>query len=118
MRENLMSGLMGGSWKRSSPVDHRRVPGRCAERPHNGSIGTQSTAPPPPRQLPTRLRTGNAAVKFNRLDWYVEGRLHRLLVKRYGRNLHAGQADAWRRDWFESHGLYRLRGTVKYPGGA
>lgn len=62
------------------------------------------------------FRTGNAAIKFNQLDTYVWRRLHRLLVKRYGRNLHAGQADAWTRDWFETHGLYRLRGTVRYPG--
>ena len=64
------------------------------------------------------FRTGNAAIKFNQLDWYVVRRLKRLLVKRYGRNLHAGQADAWTRDWFETHGLYRLRGTVRYPGAA
>ncbi len=62
------------------------------------------------------FRTGNAAKKFNRLDWYVVRRLHRLMVQRYGRNLHAGRADAWTRDWFETHGLYRLRGTVRYPG--
>jgi pimeloyl-ACP methyl ester carboxylesterase len=41
MRENLTSGLKGGSWKRNSPVGHPRVPSRCAEKPHNGSIGTQ-----------------------------------------------------------------------------
>lgn len=64
------------------------------------------------------FRTGNAAKKFNQLDSYVWKRLRRLLVKRYGRNLHAGRADAWTRDWFESHGLYRLRGTVRYPGAA
>ncbi len=64
------------------------------------------------------FRTGNAAIKFNQLDSYVWKRLRRLLVKRYGRNLHAGRADAWTRDWFEGHGLYRLRGTVCYPGAA
>jgi RNA-directed DNA polymerase len=64
------------------------------------------------------FRTGNAAKKFNQLDSYVWKRLRRLLVKRYGRNLHAGRADAWTRDWFEAHGLYRLRGTVRYPGAA
>jgi RNA-directed DNA polymerase len=64
------------------------------------------------------FRTGNAAIKFNQLDRYVVRRLKRMLVKRYGRNLHAGRADAWTRDWFETHGLYRLRGTVKYPGAA
>ena len=64
------------------------------------------------------FRTGNVHHKFVQLDWYVVGRLKRLLIKRYGRNLHAGRADAWTRDWFETHGLYRLRGTVRYPGAA
>jgi RNA-directed DNA polymerase len=64
------------------------------------------------------FRTGNAARKFNQLDSYVWWRLKRLLVKRYGRNLHAGRADAWTRAWFEAHGLHRLRGTVRYPGAA
>jgi len=64
------------------------------------------------------FRTGNAAAKFNGLDRYVVWRLKRLLIRRYGRNLHAGRADAWTRDWFETHGLYRLRGTVRYPGAA
>lgn len=64
------------------------------------------------------FRTGNAHHKFVELDSYVWWRLKRLLVKRYGRNLHAGRADDWTRDWFETHGLYRLRGTVRYPGAA
>jgi RNA-directed DNA polymerase len=64
------------------------------------------------------FRTGNAAHKFRQLDYFVVWRLYRLLVKRYGRNLHAGRADAWTREWFEHHGLYRLRGTVRYPGAA
>lgn len=64
------------------------------------------------------FRTGNSAQKFNCLDWYVVGRLKRLMIKRYGRNLHAGQVENWDRNWFENHGLYRLRGTVRYPGAA
>ena len=48
--------------------------------------------------------TGNAARKFKQLDRYVFWRLKRLLVSRYGRNLHAGRADAWTREWFEDHG--------------
>ena len=62
------------------------------------------------------FRTGNAAIKFNQIDGYVVGRLRGLMVKRYGRNLKAGQASTWTREWFEAHGLYRLRGTVRYPG--
>lgn len=64
------------------------------------------------------FRTGNAADKFTSVDRYVERRLRALLVKRHGRNLHAGRADAWTREWFEGHGLYRLRGTVRYPKAA
>ena len=33
------------------------------------------------------------------------------MVKKRGRNLHAGQAEAWTEDWFNGHGLHRLRGT-------
>jgi RNA-directed DNA polymerase len=61
------------------------------------------------------FRTGNAAIRFNRLDRYVVRRLRGLMRKRYGRNLRPGQWEAWTREWFEAHGLYRLRGTVRYP---
>lgn len=118
MRENLTSGLMGGSWKRDNPVGHLRVPSRCAEKPHNGSIGTQPTVPLSPRQLPTRLRTGNASDKFVALDRYVAWRLRRLLIKKRGRNLHAGQADRWTRSWFHDQGLHQLMGTIRYPKAA
>ena len=64
------------------------------------------------------FRTGNAAKKFNQLDTYVWQRLHQFLVRRKGRNLKPGEAKQWRRDFFYSHGLYRLRGTVKYPEAA
>jgi RNA-directed DNA polymerase len=64
------------------------------------------------------FRTGNAADKFTSIDRYVVWRLKRLLVKRYGRNLHAGRAEAWTPEWFEEHGLYRLGGTVRYPKAA
>lgn len=62
------------------------------------------------------FRTGNAATKFIQIDRYVVHRLWRLMRKRYGRNLKPGQWKLWTRDWFETHGLYRLRGTVRYPG--
>ena len=41
------------------------------------------------------FRTGNAADKFRQIDRYVAWRLKRLLVKRKGRNLRAGEAAAW-----------------------
>ena len=62
------------------------------------------------------FRTGNAAVKFLHVDQYVVGRLRSFLRKRYGRSLQPGQVQRWSREWFEGHGLYRLRGTIRYPG--
>jgi group II intron reverse transcriptase/maturase len=62
------------------------------------------------------FRTGNAAKKFVQVDDYVHFRLRRFLVKRHGRNLHAGRATAWTSDFFvTTHGLHRLRGTIQYP---
>jgi RNA-directed DNA polymerase len=62
------------------------------------------------------FRTGNAAKKFNQIDSYILSRLRGLMIKRYGRNLKAGQTSTWTREFFEAHGLHRLRGTVCYPG--
>ena len=64
------------------------------------------------------FRTGNAAAKFRQADRYVLMRLHGLMVKKRGRNLHAGQAQAWTEEWFNGHGLHRLRGTIRYPKAA
>jgi RNA-directed DNA polymerase len=64
------------------------------------------------------FRTGNAAAKFGQADAYVVRRLRSLMIKKRGRNLHAGQADAWTEEWFNGHGLYRLRGTIRYPKAA
>ncbi|MEU5929962.1 group II intron reverse transcriptase/maturase [Streptomyces antimycoticus] len=61
------------------------------------------------------FRTGNAARKFQHVDDYVAWRLHRLMVKKRGRNLRAGQRRQWTEEWFNGHGLYRLRGTIRYP---
>lgn len=64
------------------------------------------------------FRTGNAANKFIELDRHVSWRLHRLLVKKRGRNLRAGQADRWTRTWFHDQGLHQLMGTTSYPKAA
>jgi len=64
------------------------------------------------------FRTGNAMKKFNQLDTYVWQRLRQFLVRRKGRNLKPGEAQRWDRNFFHSHGLHRLRGTVKYPEAA
>jgi len=64
------------------------------------------------------FRTGNAADTFDEIDRYVAWRLKRLLVKREGRNLRAGDAAQWTADWLRSQGLYRLGGTIRYPRAA
>jgi RNA-directed DNA polymerase len=64
------------------------------------------------------FRTGNAAIKFRQADDYVAWRLRRLMIKKRGRNLRAGQVQAWTEDWFNGHGLHRLRGTIRYPRAA
>jgi RNA-directed DNA polymerase len=62
------------------------------------------------------FQTGSAADHFTDVDDYVVKRLKSLRVERNGRNLRAGQADRWDREYFESLGLHRLRGTIRYPG--
>jgi RNA-directed DNA polymerase len=64
------------------------------------------------------FRTGNAGEKFGAIDRYVVGRLKRLLIKKRGRNLHTGAVEQWTEEWFNARGLYRLRGTVRYPKAA
>jgi RNA-directed DNA polymerase len=62
------------------------------------------------------FQTGNAANHFIDVDDYVVKRRRSLRVKRARRNLRAGQTQHWDRDYFESLGLHRLRGTIRYPG--
>jgi RNA-directed DNA polymerase len=64
------------------------------------------------------FRTGNAATKFRQADRYVVWLLKRLMIKKRGRNLRAGQAAQWTEDWFNGYGLHRLRGTIRYPKAA
>jgi len=64
------------------------------------------------------FRTGNASHKFVEMDRYVAWRLKRLLIKKRGRNLHAGQADHWTPAWFHDQGLHQLMGTIRYPKAA
>ena len=64
------------------------------------------------------FRTGNAAIKFQSLDRYVERRLRRFLIRRSGRNVRAGSVQRWTPRWFRDQGLHGLRGTVRYPGAA
>jgi RNA-directed DNA polymerase len=38
-----------------------------------------------------------------------------LRLKRKGRQIRPDELRAWTREYFENLGLYRLRGTVRYP---
>ena len=62
------------------------------------------------------FRTGNAERKFNQLDSYVYRRLTRWMMRRGGQR--SGRVEQWPHDRFVAMGLYRLRGTVKYPAQA
>lgn len=64
------------------------------------------------------FRTGNAAIKFTGMDSYVWRRLQGFLTRRAGRNLKPGQVRQWNTAWLGQQGLYRLGGTIRYPGGA
>jgi RNA-directed DNA polymerase len=61
------------------------------------------------------FQSGNAARQFISVDGYVVRRLRSLRIKRAGRNLKAGKAQQWTREYFEGLGLHRLRGTIRYP---
>jgi RNA-directed DNA polymerase len=70
------------------------------------------------------FRTGNASGKFNQIDSYVYRRLLRLLIRRGGqRRWKPGGVPFNPKEWpsdrlVKEHGLYRLLGTIRYPGGA
>ncbi|GMV32116.1 MAG: hypothetical protein AMXMBFR59_42410 [Rhodanobacteraceae bacterium] len=61
------------------------------------------------------FRTGNAARQFGSADDFVVRRLRSLRHARKGRNVRSGEAAGWTREYFENLGLYRLRGTIRYP---
>jgi RNA-directed DNA polymerase len=65
------------------------------------------------------FRTGNASKQFNSLDNFVTSRLVRLIAHREGLK----RRPFYRRDWPHSRfvndfTLYKLLGTIRYPGGA
>jgi len=59
--------------------------------------------------------TGNAARKFLALDKYVVQRLNMFRWRRHRRHAKPGPRIHWAREDYEARGLYRLRGTVRYP---
>ena len=67
------------------------------------------------------FRTGNASQKFQQIDRYVTQRLVRLLASRRYRDLQ--RRPFFMKNWPHSrfvkeHGLYKLLGTIRYPGAA
>jgi RNA-directed DNA polymerase len=65
------------------------------------------------------FRTGNASLKFQQVDRYVRQRLIVLLRRRGGKRRGAFDQDQWPLPRFvQEHGLHRLIGTIRYPGGA
>jgi len=64
------------------------------------------------------FRTGNASLKFRQVDRYVRTRLVRLLERRGGRRRKGFRWAEWPHERFvDDQGLYRLLGTIRYPGG-
>jgi len=68
------------------------------------------------------FRTGNASDKFQEIDRYVTERLVRLIGKRRrprGAKRVFFRSKEWTHDRFvNEHGLHKLLGTIRYPGGA
>ena len=64
------------------------------------------------------FRTGNAAKKFRQIDRYVAVGYGACSSRSGAVTCAPGQAAQWNEDWFNGLGLYRLRGTVRYPKAA
>lgn len=61
--------------------------------------------------------TGNASLKFQQIDRYVHDRLLRLLIRRGSDRKKPLNPLQWPHARFvNDHGLYRLLGTIRYPG--
>ena len=83
------------------------LPPGCAKR--------HSRAEPSAARLGPVLPQRQRGQDVHSVDGYVVRRLQSLRIKRAGRHLRAGQAQRWDREYFEQLGLYRLRGTIRYP---
>ena len=65
------------------------------------------------------FRTGNATDRFRSIDRYVTARLVRLVGAKRGWQRRPFQLPEWSyRRFVEDFGLYKLLGTIRYPGGA
>lgn len=107
-----------------SPRSMKRVRGRIRELTDARHCGVKDV-----RVLIARLnpvlrgwgnyfRTGNASRKFNQIDHYVRQRLGLFLARRQGLQDRHAAISRWSFDWLRGLGLYRLLGTIRYPGAA
>jgi hypothetical protein len=65
------------------------------------------------------FRTGNASLRFQQIDLYTRRRLLVLMARRGGDRRRPFRAREWPHERFvKDHGLHRLLGTIRYPGGA
>ncbi len=101
-----------------SPKATKRVRERVHELTdsrHSGKDVKQviATLNPVLRGWGNYFRSGNAERKFNQLDSYVYNRLAQWMSRRGGQRVQ--RMEKWTHDRFVDMGLYRLRGTVKYP---
>src|ERR1700731_2486071 len=101
-----------------SPKAMKRLRDRVREMTHSRNSGADvkqiiAKLNPVLRGWGNYFRTGNSHRKFVQLDTYVCGRLVRWMTRRAGQR--KGRVEQWSPDRFFGMGLYRLRGTVKYP---
>ncbi len=101
-----------------SPKAMKRIRERVHEMTdsrHSGKDVKQiiATLNPVLRGWGNYFRSGNAERKFNQLDSYVYCRLAQWMGRRGGQRVQ--RMEKWTHDRFVDMGLYRLRGTVKYP---
>ena len=76
----------------------RSRPRPAATASGSGTFGSSLTLNPILRGWGNYFRTATPP-RRSQIHRYVAWRLKRLLVKRHGRNLRAGQADQWTPDW-------------------
>jgi len=101
-----------------SPKAMKRVRERVHELTdsrHSGKDVKQliATLNPVLRGWGNYFRSGNADGKFNQLDSNVYQRMAQWMGRRGGQSVQ--RMEKWTHDRFVDMGLYRLRGTVKYP---
>src|SRR5271166_4368357 len=104
-----------------SPKAKKRIRERVHELTdarHSGQDVKQiiATLNPVLRGWGNYFRTGNADREFHQLDSYVYARLAHWMYRRGGQR--TGRTEKWSHDRFVGMGLYRMRGTVKYPAQA